>query len=127
MFLGLPTVSQRRTTPRARFNARESRHNLTPAEVKLWGVLRSEQINNIRFRRQHPVGGFVVDFCAPGQKLVIELDGGQHLEDEGYDVWRTRQLEGKGYRVLRFWNNDVENNLDGVIIRILEVLENEEE
>ncbi len=112
----------RRTDPKTFVNAYNLRHNLTVAESRLWAVLRSHRIDNVHFRRQHAIGPYVVDFCAPQKKLVIELDGSQHLEQEEYDAERTAFLESKGYRVLRFWNNDINDNIDGVVITILEAL-----
>jgi len=92
----------------------ELRRALTPAEALLWSKLRNHQLHNVGFRRQHAIGGYIVDFCAPSLKLIIELDGGQHAEQAGYDAARTAFLEKKGYRVLRFWNNEVLQNLEGV-------------
>ncbi len=112
----------RRTSPKTFANAYNLRHNLTEAESRLWAVLRSHRVNNVHFRRQHAIGPYIVDFCAPQKKLVIELDGGQHLDQEEYDAERTAFLESKGYRVLRFWNSDVTHNLDGIVIIILEAL-----
>lgn len=119
-------MQKHRTTPSARYNARILRHNQTPAEITLWNVLRLLQIDNIHFRRQHPIGGFVVDFCAPRCKLIIELDGSQHLDQEEEDIIRTKWLESRGYKVLRFWNFDVINNLNGVYLKILEELQLDE-
>ena len=110
------------TKNKTRANARQLRRDQTLAETKLWLALRSHQLENIHFRRQHPIGNYIVDFCAPRAKLIIELDGSQHLEQQEYDAERTEFLESKGYRVLRFWNSDVLNNMDGVMIKILDVL-----
>jgi len=110
------------TKNQTRANARQLRRDQTLAETKLWLALRSHQLENIHFRRQHPIGNYIVDFCAPQAKLIIELDGGQHLEQQEYDAERTEFLESKGYRVLRFWNRDVLNNLDGVMIMILDAV-----
>ena len=101
----------------ARF-AHELRANPTPAEVRLWSVLRKRQRAGARFRRQHPIGPFVVDFCAPRLKLIIEVDGGQHVDLQEYDQRRTAYLVAKGYRVLRFWNNQVMDDLNAVVIAI---------
>ena len=90
--------------------AGELRHELTPAEKKLWAHLCTMREDGIHFRRQHAIGPFITDFCAPRKKLVIELDGSQHLEQEKYDEERTKYLESKGYKVIRFWNNEVMNN-----------------
>lgn len=103
--------------------AGELRKELTPVEAKLWQVLRSHQVNDVHFRRQHAIGNYIVDFCSPRQKLIIELDGSQHLEQQEYDEERTRFLQSKGYKVLRLWNNDVTDDLEGVIRAILLELE----
>jgi very-short-patch-repair endonuclease len=108
-------MTHRRTNPKIFKNAYELRHNQTDAETKLWQVLRTHQINNIHFRRQHAIGPYIVDFCAPSIKLIIELDGGQHLDQQEYDAERTAFFNEKGFQVLRFWNNDVINNRDGVL------------
>ncbi len=95
--------------------ARTLRGNPTDAEQKLWSALRRQQIDGNRFRRQHPIGGFVVDFVCLAEKLIIEVDGGQHAQNVEADSERTAWLEARGYRVLRFWNNDVLGNIDGVL------------
>ena len=79
-------------------------------------------MKDVHFRAQHALGNYVVDFCAARKKLIIELDGSQHLEQTEYDAERTRFLESKGYKVIRFWNNDVSNNLDAVLNVIWETL-----
>ena len=109
----------RRTTLEAFFAAKQLRHSQTPAEIKLWAALKAHQLEGIQFRRQHPIGEYIVDFCAPTRKLIIELDGSPHLNQQEYDAQRTKFMESKGYRVLRFWNNDVMNHIDGVIEIIL--------
>jgi len=98
--------------------AHDLRHNSTQAEALLWAYLRSHRLKDIHFRRQHAIGKYIVDFCAPRQKLIIELDGSQHLEREKQDAERTSFLASKGYRVLRFWNSDVTNNLTKVMVEI---------
>lgn len=105
----------RRTTPKVFANAQELRRNLTPAEVKLRAHLRAHRMADVHFRTQHAIGNYIVDFCAPRRKLIIELDGSQHLEQEEYDAERTEFLKSKGYKVLRFWNNDVMNNIESVL------------
>jgi len=115
-------VSHRRTTPKVFAYSKELRHNTTPAEQKLWNALRACQPANVHFRRQHAIGNYIVDFCAARQKLIIELDGSQHLEQEAYDQERTEFLQSMGYRVLRFWNNDVTNDLNAVAQVILDAL-----
>ena len=104
-----------RTTPRIFGHAKQLHRNLTPVEARLWSRLRAHRMKDVHFRNQHAIGTYVVDFCAPRRKLVIELDGSQHLEQEDYDTERTAFLESKGYRVLRFWNGDVMNDLEGVL------------
>jgi very-short-patch-repair endonuclease len=104
-------------------SARTLRQNMSSAERRLWYLLRRKQLDGFRFRRQQPIGSFIVDFVCLKERLVIELDGGSHTETQGYDEVRTAWLEAKGFRVLRFWNNDVLGNQEAVIDRILEVLE----
>ena len=113
----------RRTTPTGYDRAHALRKQLTPAERKLWAALRGDQMNGVNFRRQHAIGPFIADFCAVKEKLIIELDGSQHLEQAEYDVERTQYLEARGYKVMRFWNNQVTNDLPGVIIAIIYNLE----
>jgi very-short-patch-repair endonuclease len=115
-------MKQRRTSPQVFYNAHELRHNLTEAEAKLWQILRTHPAGSPHFRRQHAIGPYIVDFCAPSHKLVIELDGSQHLDQPEYDAERTAYLESRGYRVLRFWNAEVLRNPDGVWLVILEAL-----
>ena len=103
--------------------ARDLRNGSTTAERKLWGALSNRKIEGVRFNRQVPVGPFICDFVARSTKLVIELDGGQHGENSNYDARRTLFLEARGYHVLRFWNDDVFRNLDGVIMTIIRVLQ----
>ena len=105
----------KRTTPKVFANAKELRRDLTPAEIKLKTRLRAHRMAGVHFRLQHAIGSYIVDFCAPRRKLIIELDGSQHLDLEAYDAERTTFLESKGYKVLRFWNNDVLNNIDSVL------------
>ena len=95
---------------------------MTPVELKLLTRLRAHRMANVHFRPQHAIGNYIADFCAPRKKLIIELDGSQHLEQDEYDLERTAFFESKGYRVLRFWNNDVMNNFDAVLNVIWDVL-----
>jgi very-short-patch-repair endonuclease len=92
-------------------HAKGLRKNLTDAEQKLWQHLRNRQLEGYKFRRQQLIGKYIVDFVCFEKKLVVELDGGQHLDSERieYDSNRTRWLESRGYRVLRFWNHEVLN------------------
>jgi very-short-patch-repair endonuclease len=105
----------KRTTPKIFAHAKELHRNPTPAEAKLWAYLRAHRMKDIHFRNQHAIGSYVVDFCAPRRKLIIELDGSQHLDQEEYDLDRTSFLESKGFHVIRFWNGDVMNDIEGVM------------
>ena len=98
------------------------RKDPTPAERKLWSRIRNDQLG-VNFRRQHAVGNFIPDFVCIEKKLILELDGSQHLEQQEYDDDRTKYLESLGYKVIRFWNNDVMKNMDGVILSIMYSLE----
>ena len=93
--------------------AHRLRRDMTDAERKLWSVLRNRQLEGAKFRRQQPIGPFIADFVCQQHRLIVEADGGQHSESIADDR-RTAFLESKGYRVLRFWNNDILSNLDGV-------------
>ena len=131
----------KRTTPKTFGHAKELHRNPTPAEAKLWSHLRAYRMGNVHFRNHtcpptplrfgdcsggrcqgHAIGNYIVDFCAPRKKLIIELDGSQHLEQEEYEAERTAFFESRGYRVLRFWNNDVVNELDAVLTVIRSAL-----
>ncbi len=108
--------------PLVRDRARQLRRASTEAEQRLWNRLRGGQLKGAKFRRQHPIGPYIADFFCLAAKLVIELDGGGHAAEEQRraDAARTAYLESCGYRVLRFWNNEVVENLDGVLERIAE-------
>ena len=109
------------TTPksqRIRERARRLRQNSTGAERQLWTHLRNRQIEGAKFRRQHPIEELITDFCCPERGIIIELDGGHHALQTGIDRVRDTRLQQAGYRVLRFWNNDVIQNTDGVLDRI---------
>ena len=99
--------------------ARELRKNPTEAEKVLWSELRYRQLCGYRFRRQRPIGTYIVDFVCLESRLVIELDGGQHLESGCYDAARTSDLNGRGFSVIRFWNNQVLAEIEGVKEAIL--------
>ncbi len=90
----------------------------TDAEAALWDILRGRKLEGLRFRRQHPIGGYIVDFICLDEKLIIETDGSQHA-DNPEDGRRDRRLAELGYTVLRFWNDDVLTNPDGVALEIL--------
>ena len=101
------------TVPRAR----ELRRNPTDAEKILWRALR-EAFPYAKFRQQVPMGSYFADFCSHSARLIVEADGGQHAESAAYDAQRTRFLEGEGYKVLRFWHNQILENIGGVIATI---------
>ena len=102
--------------------ARKLRRDQTDAERVLWFRLRDRRVNGFKFRRQVPIGGYIVDFCCEASRLVVEIDGGQHAIRGEQDARRTADLEGWGYLVLRFWNNDVLRNTDGVVETIIATL-----
>ena len=102
--------------------SRELRANMTPAERKLWAHLSARKVADVRFNRQFPIGQFICDFVSRGAKLVIEVDGATHGESERADAERTRFIEQHGYRVIRFWNNEVMGNVEGVVAEIERVL-----
>ena len=106
--------------------ARELRKNPSEAERRLWAHLRYRQLNGHRFRRQHPIGRYIADFACFERRLIIEVDGGQHAVQQGYDSNRSDWLEAQGYKVLRFWNNQVMEDIDSVPFVILQVLESQE-
>ena len=99
--------------------ARELRGNPTEAEKLLWRQLRGSRLGGLKFSQQMPVAGYFRDFLCRSARLVVELDGSQHVEAADYDAARTRTLEAAGYRVLRFWNNDLTTNMAGVLETIL--------
>ncbi len=98
-----------------RQKAKQLRRNSTDAERNLWSHIRNRQLQGWKFRRQLPVGQYIVDFACPELRLIIEIDGGQHAEQVLYDLGRTRFLQSKGYKVIRFWNNEVLGNIEGVL------------
>ncbi|OHD06313.1 endonuclease domain-containing protein [Sphingopyxis sp. RIFCSPHIGHO2_12_FULL_65_19] len=102
--------------------SRELRNNATEAERKLWIQISARKLAGVRFNRQFPIGPFICDFVSRTAKLVIEVDGGQHAVDVEKDQSRTAFLEAQGYRVIRFWNNDVVERIEGVVSEIERVL-----
>jgi very-short-patch-repair endonuclease len=100
-----------------RDRARELRRDMTLAEHRLWSILRQRQLDGFRFRRQHPIGPYIADFACLEMGLIIEADGGQHM-DAATDAARSAFLRNKGFEVLRFWNNEIMTNLEGVRARI---------
>ncbi|HMS00468.1 MAG TPA: endonuclease domain-containing protein [Anaerolineales bacterium] len=113
---------KKRSNPKTMNFAGKLRKDPTPAERKLWSKIRNDQLG-VTFRRQHAIGNYIPDFVCIEKKLVIELDGSQHLEQKEYDEERTKYLKVEGYRVIRFWNNDVMKNLQGVILSIMQATE----
>lgn len=101
--------------------AREMRNNPTRAEQRLWEALSARGVAGVRFNRQVRIKPYICDLVARAPRLIIEVDGGQPA-NSAYDAQRTQYLEAKGYRVLRFWNNDVLENLEGVVAEIERVL-----
>jgi very-short-patch-repair endonuclease len=99
-------------------NAKALRRNLTEAEQRLWYHLRAHRFMGYKFKRQKPIGRYIVDFACLEHRLIIELDGGQHSEQVAYDQQRDAWLRNQGYTVLRFWNNDVMQQLESVLEQI---------
>ena len=106
--------------------ARKLRKNSTEEERKLWSILRNRNVLNLKFKRQFPIYKYIVDFCCEEKKLVIEIDGGQHNESENIekDIERTKIINAEGYKVIRFWNNEINENIEGVYLKLLEELKN---
>jgi very-short-patch-repair endonuclease len=102
--------------------AQRLRREQTDAERRLWHRVRQRRLGGFRFRRQFVIGGFIVDFCCRERALVVELDGGHHLERLQADGTRTELLRARGYMVLRFWDSDVLLNTEGVLEQILSIL-----
>ena len=104
--------------------ARNLRKKSTPQEIIFWSRIKNRSLLNLKFRRQYPIGKYIVDFLCIEKKIIIELDGWQHKKEnyERYDTERTMFLEKLGFRVIRFWNNEINDNLEGVMIKIEEFL-----
>jgi very-short-patch-repair endonuclease len=102
--------------------ARALRHGMTGAETTLWYLLRARRFAGWKFRREHPIGPFIVDFACVARRLIIEADGGQHAESAD-DVSRTNWLQARGWRVIRFWNDDILHRQETVLEEILKALE----
>lgn len=111
-----------RTQPITRDRARDLRKHMTDAETRLWQALRGKQLAGVKFRRQQAIGPYIVDFICLEAKLIVELDGGQHAEAVEYDGRRDAWLASEGFCLLRFWDNEVMENLEGVLMRIAENL-----
>ena len=104
--------------------ARNLRRNMTDAERRLWSKIRRKQLKELQFYRQKNIGDFIVDFSCPAAKLIVEIDGGQHYLKENIlkDEARDKYMNSLGFKVLRFSNNDVFNNIEGVVKRIYDHL-----
>jgi very-short-patch-repair endonuclease len=102
---------------------RSLRNTPTVAEYRLWQRLRNRQIEDCKLRRQHPFGSYIVDFACLERKVIVELDGSQHADASAYDAARTKSLEQAGFMVLRFWNNQVFNEIAGVLEVIRQTLD----
>ena len=102
--------------------AKPLRRKQTPWENKLWYYLRAGRFGGLKFKRQVPIGEYIVDFCCNEKKIIIELDGSQHQFSEN-DKLRNKYFVGMGYRVLRFWNNDIDGNLEGVLQKMKEKID----
>ncbi len=100
--------------------ARVLRTNSTIQEERMWNLLKNHQFHGLKFKRQQPIGNYIVDFICKEAKIIIEIDGGQHNKDNNIenDKIRTEYLESKGYKVLRFWNNEIYENIEGVLKRL---------
>jgi very-short-patch-repair endonuclease len=118
---GVPSNDERQRARELRDRAREMRANPTPAERRLWTMLRDRRMPYAKFRRQHVVDPYIVDFACLEQSLIIEADGGQHSESIS-DLRRDGYLRARGFRVLRFWNSDVLENSAGVFDAIVAAL-----
>ena len=113
--MGVETMSETtRVRASTKKHSRTLRREMTDAEKLLWRHLRMEQVEGYKFRRQHPLGNYILDFVCLDAALVLEVDGGQHAESTDKDAIRTQWLEAKGLHVMRFWNNEVLNNIEGV-------------
>ncbi len=108
-----------RFNPQSLQRARAMRSHSAPAEGKLWQRLRNRKLDGLKFRRQDPIGPYIVDFVCMSERLIVELDGPSHDERQDHDAARTRWLESEGYRVLRFLNEDVHRSIDDVLRTIL--------
>jgi very-short-patch-repair endonuclease len=104
-----------RLRPILKTRARQLRNGAPDAEQRLWFALRNRQVDGAKFRRQYVIGRYIADFACTERKLIIELDGGQHTQKVRYDDKRTEFLESRGFRVLRFWDNDVLSDTDAVL------------
>jgi very-short-patch-repair endonuclease len=120
--LGRGSAAPLRTKAETLKRARELRKNMTEAEKRLWYLMRRHNLETKLIRRQVPVGDYIIDFACLAERLLIEIDGGQHAAQAEQDARRTAWLEQRGFRVIRFWNNDVLGNTEGVLEMIVAAL-----
>ena len=118
------TASKRKARQPQRRHARSMRRKSTDVERKFWWVVRGRRFGRYKFKRQHPIGRYIVDFACVEAKLVVELDGGQHALHTAYDEMRDKYLKARGFRVLRVWNTEFLTNKDGVLETLLWQLKN---
>jgi very-short-patch-repair endonuclease len=105
-----------------RHRAKKMRSEPTPAEHRLWQILRAKRLAGHKFKRQLAIDHYIVDFVCPKRRLIVEADGGQHSDSES-DVRRDAHLNAQGFQILRFWNNDIFTNEEGVLTSILDALQ----
>jgi len=99
--------------------AREMRNNPTSQEKTFWSIVKNRQFFGYRFLRQYCIGNYIVDFICKEKKIVIEIDGSQHTEFADYDNERTQYLNSLGYKIVRFWNNEIDNDIEGVYSKMI--------
>jgi very-short-patch-repair endonuclease len=102
------------------------RREMTDAELKLWGILRNRALLGVKFRRQLPIGNYIMDFCCLKHRLIVELDGGQHADQAAADASRSQFLAAEGFRVLRFWNEQVAKGPEFVVEEIVAAISQHE-
>ncbi len=107
-----------------RYQVRQMRKSLTNAEKTLWSLLRSRKLKDFKFRRQHPIGPYIADFCCLQKRVIVELDGAHHLSQKQEDQKRTEFLMEQEFSIIRFWNAQVEQEPEAVLERIVSTLEN---
>jgi very-short-patch-repair endonuclease len=116
------TSKVRKARSHLRAYARDMRREPTDAEKKFWRLVRDRRLAGSKFKRQYPIGRYIADFVCLEAKLIVELDGGRHAEQQAYDAVRDAFLAAEGFHVLRFWNSDVLTNADGIAERLFHLL-----
>ena len=118
-------MTHRSIPPKHRDSAKQMRHTMTDAELRFWNAVRAHRLMNLGFRRQVPIAGYIVDFACPSHRLVVEIDGSQHGDGShaARDAARASRLEAAGWQVVRFWNDEVVRDIDGVCRHVLAVIE----